>query len=142
MAERKTFSTIGAMRLFTDRRMVIACPARCPRIRSTTRRAFCGEVRMYLASALASISLTSLSLCRRFFGGGLGGVPFIGPRGRKLAQFVAHHVFRDVDGDELPTVMHAQRMADERRLNGRSPRPGAHHFLFVLVVHGDHLLDQ
>ena len=43
------------MRLFTVRKILIASPAYWPRIRSTTSRAVCGDVRMYLASALASI---------------------------------------------------------------------------------------
>src|ERR1017187_9242123 len=52
MADCSTFSTVGAMRLLTVRSVVMAAPACLPRIISTTRRAFCGETRMYLASAL------------------------------------------------------------------------------------------
>src|ERR1039457_3829948 len=58
IAERRTFSTVGASLLFAARRILMALPARSARIRSTTRRAFCGDVRMYRASALHSISLT------------------------------------------------------------------------------------
>src|SRR5690242_2334577 len=62
MAERRTFSTIGAIRLLTERRMLMAVPAFWPRIMSTTSRTFCGDVRTYLASALCiQISLASLS---------------------------------------------------------------------------------
>src|SRR3954453_7781463 len=55
IADCSTFSTVGAMPLLVVRRVVSACPAFCPRIRSTTRRAFCGEIRIYLASALVDI---------------------------------------------------------------------------------------
>src|SRR5271163_3928879 len=109
---------------------------------------------MYLASALASISLSRFSSCvfqapesaaalaptpyplapllcrlrgllRRCF----RGVTLERPRGRELAQLVADHVLRDVHRDEL-------------RQNGRTPRPRPHHFLLVLVVHRAHLLHQ
>src|SRR5690242_15132465 len=56
MAELSTFSTTGAIRLFVVRRVMRAVSAFSPRMRSTTSRAFCGETRMYLASALASIN--------------------------------------------------------------------------------------
>src|SRR5260370_17332639 len=55
IADFSTFSTLGAMRLFTDCSIRIAEPAFCPRIKSTTSRAFCGETRTYLPSALDSI---------------------------------------------------------------------------------------
>ena len=48
-----------AMRLFTARKMLIASPALWPRIRSTTSRALCGDVRRYRASALASIKTSA-----------------------------------------------------------------------------------
>ena len=48
--------TTGAMRLLTVRRVMIASLALRPRIRFTTRRAFCADTRIYLASALTSIS--------------------------------------------------------------------------------------
>jgi len=49
----RTFSTVGAMRLLVVRSVVNAAPACWPRIRSTTSRAFCGEIRIYRASAFA-----------------------------------------------------------------------------------------
>src|SRR5947209_18975847 len=57
MADCNTFSTVGAIRLLVVRSVVSAAPAFWPRIRSTTRRAFWGDTRMYLASALACISI-------------------------------------------------------------------------------------
>src|ERR1035438_4742652 len=46
------FDDLDVDRLFVSEAYVNAAPACMPRIRSTTRRAFCGETRMYLASAL------------------------------------------------------------------------------------------
>src|SRR5207245_8432464 len=43
---------LGATRLFTVRSISRAASALIPRIKSTTSRAFCGDIRMYLASAL------------------------------------------------------------------------------------------
>src|SRR5262249_10133868 len=53
IADRTPFSTEGAMRLLVVRKILMASPAFWPRIRSTTSRTFWGDVRMYLASALA-----------------------------------------------------------------------------------------
>src|SRR5215472_613105 len=96
MAEWRTFSTAGAMRLLVLRSVVIAAPAFCPRIRSTTSRAFCGETRMYLASAFATMK-SSLGRLRRLLRSRLHGVALEGAGGRELAELVAHHVLRDVD---------------------------------------------
>src|ERR1039457_7320534 len=53
MALCSTFSTVGAIRLLVVRSVVNAAPACWPRIKSTTNRAFCGEIRIYRASAFA-----------------------------------------------------------------------------------------
>src|SRR5271154_1644451 len=55
IADRRTFSTDGAIRLLVVRKILIASPAFWPRIKSTTSRIFWGDVRIYLASALASM---------------------------------------------------------------------------------------
>src|SRR6476646_2761336 len=119
MADFSTFSTVGAMRLLVVRSVVIACPACCPRIKSTTSRAFCGETRMYLASALASMfklplaSLPPPSLRRfrrllsRRRGRGFHRMPLELPRGRKFAELVPHHVLGDIHRNKFPAVMHA-----------------------------------
>src|SRR5205809_999288 len=52
IADSSTFNTVGATRLFTVRSISRAESALIPRIKSTTSRAFCGDMRMYLASAL------------------------------------------------------------------------------------------
>src|SRR5579864_3849579 len=150
MADFSTFSTVGAMRLLVVFSVVIACPACWPRIKSTTSRAFCGETRMYLASALASMSLSprlrlrlrrlsrllgSSRCCRR-----LHRVPLELPGRRKLAQLVPHHVLGDVNRDELLAVVHGDGVPHELRQDGRAPRPGADHLLFSTGVHLVHLL--
>src|SRR5450755_4151367 len=101
MAERSTFSIDGAIRLLVVRKILIASPAFWPRIRSTTSRAFWGDVRKYLASALASIAYLSsgpsLSRLRRLLGRRcLGRVSLEHPGGRKFAQLVPHHVLGDI----------------------------------------------
>src|SRR5579871_3839515 len=156
MAERSTFSTMGAMRLLADRRMVIAAPAFWPRIISTTSRAFCGDVRTYLASALASILAPKSALLLRWLcclfgrrstaGGGRGrGLHRMSPelaRWRKFTQLAAHHVLGNVYRNELLAVVDRQRVADEFGPDGGPPRPGAHHLLFVALIHRGHFVHQ
>src|ERR1019366_585647 len=139
MADCSTFSTVGAIRLLTVRSVVMAAPACLPRIISTTRSAFCGETRMYLASALIWVlgSMVYLympaSLCR--LGGFLGGrfyrMAFEHAGGRKLAQLVSHHVFGDVHRNEFLAVVDRHGVTDELRKDGGAARPRAHHFLFA-----------
>src|ERR1019366_3342553 len=96
MALCSTFSTVGAIRLLVVRSVVSAAPAFWPRIRSTTRRAFCGDTRMYRASALILVLASMVpSLCRfgRLLGRRFHRVALEGPRGRKFAKLVTHHVF-------------------------------------------------
>src|SRR5690606_20969304 len=56
-------------------------------------------------------------------------------RRRELAQLVPDHVLRQVDGNELVTVMNGQRMSDEIRRNRRAARPGLHDALLAARVH-------
>src|SRR5947209_312598 len=60
MAERSTLSIIGAIRLLVPRRILMAAPARWPRIMSTTSGTLFGDVRADLSSALANILSSSL----------------------------------------------------------------------------------
>src|SRR5271154_4843044 len=118
MAESKTFKTVGAMRLLVWRKMMRASLAERPRIKSTTSRAFCGDDRIYRASALAcmigSYEVRSSgrlgALLRRR---GFDRMSLEHARWGKLAQLVAHHVFGDVHGNEFLAVVHAQRVADK-----------------------------
>src|ERR1035438_7791385 len=147
MADSRTFSTIGAMRLLVVRNTVRAASACRPRMRSTTRRAFCGEIRMYLASAFTIWSASMLSsLCCRL--GGLLGCSRLhrmapkSPRRRKLAQLVPHHVLRDVHRDELLAVVHRNGLPHEFGKYGRAPRPRAQHLLLVGRHHNRDLAFQ
>src|SRR3954469_20927203 len=103
MADCSTFSTVGAMRLLVVRSVLNAAPACLPRIRSTTRRAFCGEIRIYLASALACMTSLYISLgrLRRLLCRRLHRVTLEGPGRRKLAELVPHHILGDIHRDEL-----------------------------------------
>src|ERR1022692_659264 len=94
IADWRTFSTVGAIRLLVVRRVVIAEPAFWPRMRSTTSLAFCAETRIYLASALASMLVTSpLGRLSRFLGRRFHRMAFEGAGGGKLAQLVPYHIF-------------------------------------------------
>ena len=46
------------------------------------------------------------------------------PRGRKLAEFVPHHVLRHEQPGELPAVMNQERVTDEIRDDRAIARPG------------------
>src|ERR1700678_1604639 len=117
MAESKTLRTVGAMRLLVWRKIMRASLAERPRIKSTTSRAFCGDDRIYRASALACIvfPLGRLGGLLRGRRRGLHRMALEHSRGRKFSQFVAHHVFGDVHRNEFLPVVDAQRVADEIR---------------------------
>src|SRR5450759_2940548 len=115
MALCSTFSTVGATRLLVVRSVVNAAPACWPRIRSTTSRAFCGETRIYRASAFTCMlssmpahvkqkclgRLRALLRCRH-----LHRVSLEGAGRRELAQLVSHHVLGHIHRDELLPVVH------------------------------------
>src|SRR5579863_10060682 len=61
-----------------------------------------------------------------------------GPRRRKFAQLMTHHVLRAVDRDELMAVMHRERQSDHVRYDHRTARPGAD---YPLVSGGDRRFD-
>src|SRR5215470_1604553 len=69
-------------------------------------------------------------------GGGLLGLSMRleGAREGELPQPVADHVLRDVDGYELPPVVHGEGVAHELRRDGGAPRPGLQHLLLALTV--------
>src|SRR5437660_11151102 len=124
MADRSTFSTDGATRLLVVRKILIASPAFWPRMRSITSLAFCGEVRMYLASALTCILTLSGCLSGRFhglFGRRLRRMSLENPRGRELTQFVPDHILGDIHRDEFLAVVHRHGVANELRQNSRTP---------------------
>ena len=45
-------------------------------------------------------------------------------RGSKLAELVAHHVLRDVDGQVTLAVVYAEGQTDHVGRDRRTPRPG------------------
>src|SRR5271170_966866 len=107
MAESKTFKTVGAMRLLVWRKMMRASLAERPRIKSTTSRAFCGDDRIYRASALACIvfpvdfPLGRLGGLLRWRRRGFHRMALEHSRRGKLTQLVAHHIFGDVHRNEF-----------------------------------------
>src|ERR1700677_129016 len=143
MAESSTLRMVGAMRLLVWRKIMRASLAERPRIRSITSRAFCGDDRMYRASALACM-VVPLGGLGALLGGrrSLHRMAFKHTRGRKLTQLVAHHVFGNVDRNEFLAVMHTQGVTDEIWNDGGTTRPGSHHLLLVLGVHISHLFRQ
>src|SRR5438045_3325251 len=106
MALSSTLITVGAIRLLVVRSVVRAFSTCWPRIRSTTSRAFCGETRIYLASALICSMTKPLCRLRRFFRRGLYRVPLEHPRRRELAEFVSHHVLGHVHRNKLLPVVY------------------------------------
>src|SRR5579862_4688496 len=92
---------------------------------------------MNRASALLDLAAVSILILLRLgglLGGSLGGVTLERAGGREFAQLVAHHVFRDVDRNELPAVMYGDGVADEFGQNRRAARPGPDYFLIVRRV--------
>lgn len=47
-----------------------------------------------------------------------------GPSYSKLTHFMSHHVFADIDGDELLAVMDGKGQPDKVREDGRTTGPG------------------
>src|SRR6185312_10846483 len=168
IALRSVFSMSRAMRFFVKRSVCSASSARCPRIKSITSRAFCGETRTNRVSAVPCICpsvcvgvaiVYPLSLCRSSAGSGwsgsprsrrsgspfercLDGVALERPRGRKFAKLVAYHLFGDVNGDKLLPVVHGDRVSHHLRQDRRPPRPRLHHFLFVPRIHCFHFFAE
>src|SRR4029079_800695 len=160
MAERSVFSTSRATDFLVKRRMERASLAFLPRMSWSTRPAFWAEVRRYLLVAFTS----SIGLALRGAGAGsrsaatartrarsardlghlldLARVPLELPGGRELAELVADHVLRHVDGDELLAVVDGQGVADHLRGDGGAARPGLDDLAFVGRVHGLDLLHQ
>src|SRR5206468_9495155 len=72
----------------------------------------------------------------------LGGVALELPGRRELAELVPDHVLRDVDRNELPSVVDGQRVADHLGGDGRAPRPGLDDLAVAGLVHRVDLLEQ
>jgi len=59
-----------------------------------------------------------------------------GPRWRKLAKLVAHHVLSDIDGDKLVAIVNRQCVPDKVRSDCRSPGPRTNDLLISCFVQG------
>ena len=57
-----------------------------------------------------------------------------GPRRRKFAELMAHHIFTDVHRDEFVTVVHSERKANKVGGNGGPPRPGPYDVLVTCPI--------
>src|SRR5438552_813933 len=89
---------------------------------------------------MAFACMTLLSGHRGLLGG--LAVPAEDPGRHELPELVTHHVFRDIDRNELVAVVHRQRVADELRQHRRAARPGLEHALLAAAVHPLDLLHQ
>lgn len=52
----------------------------------------------------------------------------------ELTEFVADHIFRDIDGDKLITVVNGDGLADEIRGDHRSPGPSLDSSLLIRLL--------
>src|SRR6267142_1646383 len=130
-AERSTFSMSRAAARGVNSSVASASPTALPRIWSRTSRALRADTRRKRARAVVIM----LGLARGGGGGLLGlAVRLEGAGERELAELVADHVLGHVDGDELPAVVHGQRVADELRRDRGAPRPGLEHLLLARAV--------
>jgi hypothetical protein len=85
---------------------------------------------MNLARALTSTAFLSsvpllLSPYPRFL---IPGMTVKGPRGGKIPQFMAHHLFADEDGEKFLSVMNTNGDANHLGQNGRASRPRFDYF--------------
>src|ERR1700675_263364 len=158
IADCNSLPTVAATRFFVKASVFRASSTRRPLIRSSTSRAFCGETRMYRASARNSIVASPLRLWRRRrYGSGSAGyarrfgcdfgrrfhrVPLELTGKAEFAQLVSHHVLSHIYRNEFPSVVHGNRMSHHLRDNRRAPRPCAQHLLLVARIHGSHFRRQ
>ena len=63
-------------------------------------------------------------------------------RQRKFAELVADHVFVDIDGHVLTTVVHGDRETDEFRKDRAATRPGLDRTLIAARLGGFDLLHE
>ena len=73
---------------------------------------------------------------------GLGRVALEQPRRRELAELVPDHVLGHVDRDELPPVVHGNRVPHHLGDDRRPARPGLDDLLVAAAVHDLDLLEE
>jgi hypothetical protein len=69
-------------------------------------------------------------------------MPLEQPGRRELAELVPDHVLGDVHRDELPAVVHGQRVADHLGHDRGPPRPGLDDLPLGPAVHHLDLLEK
>src|SRR5436305_8926214 len=134
-AERSTFSTVREAPSGENCSRRRASRTWAPRMRSTTRRAFRGEIRTYLADAFASMSNALLE--RRAPFRVMPVRPEHASRG-ELPQLVADHRLGDEHRHVLAAVVHGDRVPDHLRDDRGAAGPGADD---PVVAAAGHLLD-
>src|SRR5262245_44740174 len=107
-ADRSTLATVRDAPSGENCRRRCASSTCVPRMRSTARRAFRGEIRTYFADAFAS--MVSLLQGRAAFRVMAVGAEH--PRGGELPQLVPDHGLRDEHRDVLAAVVHRDRVPD------------------------------
>src|ERR1700675_1257431 len=163
IADCNNLPTVAATRFLVKASVFRASSTRRPLIRFSTSRAFCGETRMYRASARNSIVRSPRPLClrrrrrgrrygsrsarhtRRFgcdFGRRLHRVSLELTGKAEFAQLVSHHVLGHIYRNEFPSVVHGNRMSHHLRDNRRAPRPSPKHFLLVARIHAGYFRRQ
>src|SRR5262249_51788842 len=80
--------------------------------------------------------------CSRRTLGYLRRVALENPRRRKLAELVADHVLRHVNGNELLAVVHGQRVPHHLRNDRRPARPRLDDLLLRAAIHHLDLLEE
>ena len=65
-----------------------------------------------------------------------------GARGSELAELMADHVFRHIDGDEGLAIMDLKVESDEIGGDRRAARPGLDRLAAVGLLGGDDLVDE
>src|SRR4051812_14570899 len=105
--------------------LTIACASAAgrPRIRSTTRRTFVGDMRTWRAVALPT------TVCSSGNSSATAGPPLVlhatteRARGRELAELVPDHRLGDEHRDVLAAVVHRDGVAEHRRDDHRTTGP-------------------
>src|SRR5580700_8395716 len=139
------------MRFRENSRSASAVATFLPRMSCATRFSFCGLTRIMRWTALASLSARErgrtdfpMSHSPRLSSLGflVAGVAVVGARRRELAEFVAHHLLRHVDGNMLVAVVDAEGEAHELGQHRRAPAPDLDHLRAARVARGVRLLEQ
>src|SRR5882757_4653290 len=136
IAESNTLSTILAPFFGMNFKVFTASVADLPRMVSTTKRHFCGEIRAYL-----NIALVCMALLRRrdFF---VAGMRFERAGRGELAQLVADHVLRYQHRHVQTAVMHGDGQTDHIGNDHGTTRPRLDGTAIVFLTGRLHFFSQ